>query len=93
MNIKYPCHLWKPLKLLLILLNMIKDESVVIKQEWFDDIKWFVCLLKLSCWSLSPKVEKKNSFEIFKNVLFLTWKFENSLIILQTCVEVAFVPH
>jgi hypothetical protein len=31
---------------------MIEDESVVIKQAWFDDIKWFVCPFKLSCWSL-----------------------------------------
>ncbi len=36
---------------------------------------------------------KIQSFGIFKNILFLTWKFENPLIVLQTCVEVNFVPH
>ncbi len=36
---------------------------------------------------------KKKSSGISKNFLFLTWKFQTSLIILQTCVEVAFVLH
>jgi hypothetical protein len=43
--------------------------------------------------SFSKEKNRKNSqpFGIFKNVLFLTRFFKNSLIILQTCVQVAFV--
>jgi hypothetical protein len=47
MNLKHPCNLWKPLKMLLILQKSIKDENVAIKQACLDEIKWFVCLLKL----------------------------------------------
>jgi hypothetical protein len=83
----------KTFKTIIDIVEYDRRWSVVIKQAWFDDIKWFVCLLNFSCWSLSLKVENIYSFGIFKNVLFLTWKFENSLIIVQTCVEVAFVPH
>jgi hypothetical protein len=31
MNLKYPCNLWKPLKLLLTLQNTIEDENATIK--------------------------------------------------------------
>jgi len=31
MNLKYPCILWKPLKLLLALQNRIEDENATIK--------------------------------------------------------------
>jgi len=34
-------------KLLLTLQKRIQDENVDIKQTWFDEIKWFVCLIKL----------------------------------------------
>jgi len=47
MNLKYPCNLWKPLKILLRLQNMMEDENVVIKQAWHDEIKWIVCLFKI----------------------------------------------
>jgi len=33
MNLKYPCNLWKLLKLLLTLQNRILDENVAIKQD------------------------------------------------------------
>jgi hypothetical protein len=47
MNKKYPCNLWKHLKLLLTLQNMMEDENIVLKQGWLDEIKWIVCLLKI----------------------------------------------
>jgi hypothetical protein len=34
-------------KLLLTLQKGIQDENVDIKQTWLDEIKWFVCLIKL----------------------------------------------
>jgi hypothetical protein len=40
MNLKYPCNLWKPLKLFLTLKNWIEDEDVTIKQAQFDENKW-----------------------------------------------------
>jgi len=41
------------------------------------------------------KIVKENtySFGIFFKKLFLTWNIQNSLIILQTCVEASFVLH
>jgi hypothetical protein len=39
MDLKYPCNLWKPLKLLLTLRNMIENENFAIKQTEFDEIK------------------------------------------------------
>jgi len=37
--------------------------------------------------------KKIQSFGLFKNILFLTWKFEDSLTIVETCVDIAFVIH
>jgi len=40
MNLKYPCNLWKLLKLLLTIKNRILDEN---DENKLDEIKWFVC--------------------------------------------------
>jgi hypothetical protein len=43
----------EPVKLLLTLQKRIKDANVAIKQTQLDDIKWFLCILKLISSSLS----------------------------------------
>ncbi len=47
MNLKYPCNFLKPLKLLLILQNRIKDENATIKQAQFNGINDLHIFFKL----------------------------------------------
>jgi hypothetical protein len=52
----------------------IKDENIAIKQTQLDEIKWFVCLLKLIWWFLSQyDILQAQIIHLIYYITYYTW--------------------
>jgi len=71
MNLKYPCNLWKLLKLLLTLQNRILDENVAIKQDFMKSNGLYVLFWYLGIFNLMVLIKIKNLYLIQNNNFLL----------------------